>query len=173
MSHGLPIMSTPIREARSDDWPRIWAILEPVFRAGETYSFDREISEEQARYAWLETPAKTFVCTDIAGQVLGTYYLKANQPGQGSHVCNCGYVVSPQVRGRGIASAMCEHSQDTAVALGFRSMQFNLVVSTNESAVRLWKQHGFAIVGTLPEAFKHPTMGYVDAFVMYKHLGAT
>lgn len=163
-------MSTIIREARSDDWPAIWSVLEPVFRAGETYSFDRDISEEQAKHIWIELPAKTFVATSPDGEILGTYYLKANQPGQGRHVCNCGYVVSPAARGLGIASQMCQHSQAAAIALGFRSMQFNLVVSTNEAAVRLWKRLGFAIVGTLPEAFKHPSLGYVDAYVMFKHL---
>lgn len=166
-------MNTTIVEARATDWPQIWGILEPEFRAGETYSFARDITEQQARHAWVEAPAKTFVCVNSSGAVVGTYYLKANQPGQGSHVCNCGYVVSPKARGFGIASAMCQHSQQTAREMGFRSMQFNLVVATNEGAVRLWGQHGFAIVGTLPEAFYHPLKGYVDAFVMFKHLERT
>ncbi|MCX7893367.1 MAG: GNAT family N-acetyltransferase [Burkholderiales bacterium] len=165
-------MSLSIREATDDDWPGVWAILEPEFRAGETYSFARDISEAEARRVWLELPAKTFVCVDGGGHILGTYYLRANQPGQGSHVCNCGYVVAAQARGQGVASAMCRHSQREALALGFRAMQFNLVVSTNEGAVRLWKRHGFAIVGTLPGAFRHPRHGDVDAFVMYKQLDA-
>lgn len=163
-------MSISIREAGADDWPQVWAVLEPVFRAGETYSYPQNISAEQARHAWMELPAKTFVCADADGEVIGTYYIKPNQLGQGSHVCNCGYVVSATARGSGAASAMCRHSQATAVAMGFRSMQFNLVVSTNEGAVRLWQRLGFSIVGTLPEAFKHPTRGYVDAFVMFKRL---
>jgi L-amino acid N-acyltransferase YncA len=163
-------MSTSIREATAADWPAIWSVLEPVFRAGETYSFARDIVEAEARRAWLELPARTFVFTSADGHVVGTYYLKANQPGQGSHVCNCGYVVGSHARGLGAASAMCRHSQQAAREMGFRSMQFNLVVSTNEGAVRLWQRLGFAIVGTLPEAFEHPTLGYVDAFVMFKHL---
>jgi ribosomal protein S18 acetylase RimI-like enzyme len=163
-------MSTAIQVARAGDWPHIWAILEPVFRAGETYSFARDITEQQAHHAWMELPAKTFVCVTSADEVIGTYYLKANQPGQGSHVCNCGYVVSGNARGLGVASAMCQHSQQAARESGFRSMQFNLVVSTNEVAVRLWERHGFSIVGTLPEAFNHPSSGLVDAFVMFKHL---
>jgi ribosomal protein S18 acetylase RimI-like enzyme len=163
-------MNISIRAASAEDWPRIWAVLEPVFRAGETYSFPRDITPDQARHAWMEIPAKTFVCTNARNEIVGTYILKANQPGQGSHVCNCGYVVSAAARGLGVASSMCQHSQEVALAMGFRSMQFNLVVSTNEGAVRLWKEHGFAIAGTLPEAFRHPTRGYVDAFVMYKHL---
>lgn len=161
-----------IRAFQDADWPEVWRILEPVFRAGDTYSFAADISEEEARRVWVETPAATFVAGSDVGQVLGTYFIKPNQPGQGAHVCNCGYVVSPAARGRGIASSMCRHSQAEAVRRGFRAMQYNMVVSTNEGAVRLWKKLGFDIVGTLPEAFKHPTRGYVDAYVMYKLLGA-
>jgi ribosomal protein S18 acetylase RimI-like enzyme len=165
-------MNISIRAASAEDWPHIWAVLAPVFRAGETYAFPRDITSDQARHAWMETPARTFVCSNSSDEIVGTYFLKANQPGQGSHVCNCGYVVGASARGLGVASSMCKHSQQVALAMGFRSMQFNLVVSTNEGAVRLWKQHGFAIAGTLPGAFRHPAKGYVDAFVMYKHLSA-
>jgi ribosomal protein S18 acetylase RimI-like enzyme len=163
-------MSTSIREAKASDWPQIWAILEPVFRAGETYTYTQDITAKQAHETWLLLPSKTFVYLGTDGAVIGTYYLKANQPGRGSHVRNCGYVVSTAARGLGAASAMCKHSQEIAAAMGFRSMQFNCVISTNEGAVHLWQQLGFAIVSTLPEAFKHPTQGYVDAYVMYKHL---
>lgn len=163
-------MNILIRQAEANDWPQIWQVLAPVLRAGDTYSYAQDITPEQARQVWLELPAATFVAVKPDGEMVGTYYLKANQPGQGSHVCNCGYVVSPAARGRGVASALCRDSQERAIALGFRSMQFNLVVSTNEAAVRLWQKLGFAIVGTLPEAFNHPAHGYVDAFVMYKHL---
>lgn len=159
-----------VRLFRDADWPAVWRILEPVFRAGDTYSFASDISEEEAHRAWVETPSATFVAEDDAGQILGTYYIKPNQPGQGSHVCNCGYVVSSAARGMGIATLMCRHSQEEAVRRGFRSMQFNLVVSTNEGAVRLWKKLGFEIIGTLPGAFRHPAHGYVDAYVMYKTL---
>ncbi len=165
-------MRISIREATAKDWPYIWSILEPVFRAGETYTYAQDITEEQAQHIWMQLPVKTFVCVNADGAVIGTYYLKVNQPGQGSHVCNCGYVVSSAARGLGVASAMCEHSQEIAVALGFRSMQFNCVVSTNEGAVHLWQKLGFAIVGTLPGAFNHPAKGYVDAYVMYKHLSS-
>lgn len=161
-------MNLAIRAATPDDWPAIWSFLEPVFRAGETYSYARDITADQAWQAWMAPAASTFVCTRADGEVVGSYYLKANQPGQGRHVCNCGYVVSPAARGLGAASAMCDHSQQAALALGFRAMQFNLVVSTNDGAVRLWQKLGFQIVGTLPEAFEHPTLGYVDAFVMFK-----
>ena len=144
--------------------------MEPVFRAGETYAFDPAITEVEAHRVWVELPAATYVAVDDAGTLLGTYYIKPNQPGLGAHVCNCGYIVSAAARGQGIASRLCEHSQDEARRLGFRAMQFNLVVSTNTGAVRLWQQLGFSIVGTLPGAFKHPRLGYVDAYVMYKQL---
>lgn len=152
------------------DWPSIWKLIEPVFRSGETYAFSPEISEVEARKVWIEVPTATYVAKRGEDTLLGTYYIKPNQPGSGSHVCNCGYIVGENARGQGVASLMCEHSQYEAKRLGFRAMQFNLVVSTNERAVRLWQKLGFAIVGTLPGAFKHPRHGFVDAFVMYKQL---
>lgn len=159
-----------IRPFEHSDWPSVWKIIEPVFRSGETYAFSTDISEAEARRAWIETPSVTYVAQDEEGAVLGTYYIKPNQPGLGSHVCNCGYIVAENARGRGVASLMCDHSQNEAKRLGFRAMQFNLVVSTNEGAVRLWQNLGFEIVGRLPGAFRHPRHGFVDAFVMYKRL---
>ncbi|MGB3614864.1 MAG: GNAT family N-acetyltransferase [Elainellaceae cyanobacterium] len=152
-----------------EDWPSVWGMVEPVFRSGETYAFSPDISETEARHVWSDVPMATYVA--IAGDtVVGTYYIKPNQPGLGSHVCNCGYIVGGQSRGRGIATLMCEHSQREAVRLGFHAMQFNLVVSMNDTAVQLWQRLGFAIVGTLPGAFNHPRHGFVDALVMYKWL---
>jgi ribosomal protein S18 acetylase RimI-like enzyme len=161
---------TEIRLLQRRDWPATWAIIEPVFRAGETYAFPPDISEEETYEIWVEKPTATFVAVSGNGEVLGTYYIKPNQPGPGSHVCNCGYIVAERARGRGIASGMCEHSQREAAARGFRAMQYNLVVATNESAVRLWQHHGFETVGTLAGAFRHPREGFVDAFLMYKQL---
>ncbi len=161
-----------IRPFEERDWPSTWAIIEPVFRAGETYAFSPDITEAEAREVWIDKPRATFVAVGEGGEILGTYYVKANQPCLGAHVCNCGYIVSVSARGRGVASAMCEHSQRQAVALGFRSMQYNLVVATNEGAIRLWKKHGFEVVGTLPESFRHLRLGLVDALVMYKILEA-
>lgn len=159
-----------IRAFEANDWQHVWRIIEPVFRAGETYAFAPDLSESEAHRVWIEAPAMSYVACDETGDLLGTYYIKPNQPGLGAHVCNCGYITSASARGRGVASLMCEHSQEEARRLGFRAMQFNLVVSTNEGAVRLWQKLGFAIVGTLPGAFRHPRDGYVDAYVMYKHL---
>ena len=152
------------------DWESVWEILEPVFRAGETYPYAPDISAAAARHKWIEVPTATYVTTDRKGNVVGTYYIQPNQPTLGAHVCNCGYVVSPQARGQGIASLMCKHSQQEAQRLGFRAMQFNLVVSTNHVAVKLWQKLGFETVGTLPGAFKHSKHGFVDAFVLYKQL---
>ena len=159
-----------IRPYQENDWPTVWHIIKPVFRAGETYAFPRDIGEDEAYKSWISLPKATYVAVSQNETILGTYYIKPNQPGQGNHICNCGYIVSEQARGQGIASMMCEHSQREAVAQGFLAMQYNLVVSTNTGAVRLWKKLGFDVIGTVPEAFRHPTHGYVDAFVMYKRL---
>ncbi|MCQ3828102.1 GNAT family N-acetyltransferase [Microbulbifer elongatus] len=158
-----------IREALPTDFEQVWPIFYQVVNAGETYAYATETSREEAYKIWMEAPRKTFVCEED-GEILGTYYLKTNQPGPGAHVCNCGYMVAANARGRGLASAMCEHSQKTARELGYRAMQFNFVAVTNEGAVRLWKKLGFAEVGRLPGAFNHPSAGYVDALVMYKTL---
>ena len=159
-----------VREYTSGDWPALWAIMEPVFRAGETYAFDPAITKAEAQRVWIEETAATYVAVDETGMLLGTYYIKPNQPGLGAHVCNCGYIVAAAARGQGIASRLCEHSQDEARRLGFRAMQFNLVISTNTRAVRLWQAMGFAIVGRLPGAFQHPRHGYVDALVLFQTL---
>lgn len=159
-----------IRQYQESDWSHVWPIIEKVFRAGQTYPYSPEITAGEARKVWTELPQKTYVATTRDGVILGTYYIKPNQPGLGSHVCNCGYIVSEGARGKGVASAMCEHSQQVAVKAGFRAMQYNLVVSTNDGAIRLWKKQGFQVIGILPKAFKSKSTGYVDALVMYKEL---
>lgn len=159
-----------IRPYRVEDWPELWHLLHSTFASGDTYAYAPESIEAEIHQAWIEIPKATYVACDEAGRVIGTYMVKTNQPGLGSHVCNCGYVVAPAARGQGVASALCEHSQAQARELGFRAMQFNLVVATNEGAVRLWQKLGFAIVGTLPGAFRHRVLGEVDAHVMYKRL---
>ncbi len=158
-----------IRAARHQDAPAIWAILEPTIRAGETYALPRDMTQTEAIAYWMRADSETFVALED-GRVVGTYYLRANQLGGGAHVANCGYMTSTEATGRGIARAMCTHSLERARARGFRAMQYNFVVSTNERAVRLWQSFGFDIVGTLPRAFDHPKAGLVDALVMFKSL---
>ena len=158
-----------IRKADIQDFEKIWLIFREIAAAGDTYAYPTDISKEQALNVWLEAPRETYVFENN-GQILGTYYLKTNHSGPGDHVCNCGYMVSSSARGRGLATAMCEHSQEIAKELGYRAMQFNFVASSNEGAVRLWVKLGFEIVGRLPKAFCHPTKGDIDALVMYKWL---
>jgi len=158
-----------IREAAEADFEKIWPIFNEIATTGDTYAYPTNTPKEEAHRLWMELPHKTFVVEE-AGDILGTYYIKTNQAGPGSHVCNCGYMVSSAARGRGLATSMCEHSQKTAVLLGYKAMQFNFVAESNEGAVRLWDKLGFDIVGRLPKAFKHPIEGYVDALVMYKWL---
>jgi RimJ/RimL family protein N-acetyltransferase len=158
-----------IRSADKQDFDKIWPIIREIAAAGDTYAYPTDISKEQASKLWLEIPRATYVFEDD-GRVLGTYYLKTNQSGPGNHVCNCGYMVASAARGRGVATAMCEHSQEVARQLGYKAMQFNFVASSNQGAVRLWRKLGFEIVGCLPKAFRHPTRGYVDALIMYKRL---
>lgn len=161
-----------IREATKADWESIWPIFSEIVSAGETYAYDPETTKEQAEKIWLETPRKVFVFEE-EGITLGTYYLKTNQAGPGNHVCNCGYMVSTGARGRGLATTMCEHSQRIATELGYKAMQLNFVASSNEGAIRLWTKLGFEIAGQLPKAFNHPSLGYVNALVMYKWLAKT
>jgi L-amino acid N-acyltransferase YncA len=158
-----------IRAFTPEDAPGVWAVLEPVIRAGNTYALARDTSEAEALAYWL-APDKTVYVAEEGGVVLGSYYLRANQAGGGGHVANCGYVVRAEAAGRGIGRRLCEHSLDRARARAFQAMQFNFVVSTNRRAVSLWQLCGFAVVGTVPRAFRHPTMGYVDALVMHRAL---
>ncbi len=158
-----------IRPASVRDADAIWRVLEPVFRAGETYPLPADVEREGALAYWLSPGHEVFVAED-GDDIVGTYYLRANQGGGGAHVANCGYVTVAQATGRGVASRMCADSLARAKERGFTAMQFNFVVATNERAVRLWQRMGFDIVGTLPGAFRHPTQGLVDALVMYRVL---
>ena len=158
-----------IRPATSDDAPAIWSIVGPTIRAGETYALPRDMSEADALSYWMGSDRQTFVAV-ADGRIVGTYYLRPNQAGGGDHVANCGYITDPAVAGQGVARRMAEHSIELARSQGFRAMQFNFVVSTNKRAVRLWQSLGFEIVGRLPLAFRHPSLGYVDALVMFQTL---
>jgi len=158
-----------IREAQPADAPAIAAIILPTIREGATYSLNPGLGEAEAVAYWMGSDKETFVAED-EGVVVGTYYMRPNQDGGGRHVCNCGYMTSGAATGRGIARRMCEHSLCHARQRGYRAMQFNFVVSTNERAIRLWQGMGFAIVGRLPAAFRHPDKRFVDALVMFQTL---
>jgi ribosomal protein S18 acetylase RimI-like enzyme len=158
-----------IRKAKPADAPAIAEIILPTIREGATYTLDSDMSEADALKYWLASDKETFV-TEEEGVILGTYFVRPNQAGGGRHVCNCGYMTRASATGRGIARSMCEHSLAHARSRGYRAMQFNFVVSSNERAVRLWQSLGFEIVGRLPGAFRHPVHGYVDAYVMYQTL---
>lgn len=157
-----------IRPATPADHDAIWQIFHEVVAPGTTYAYAPDTPREEALRIWLDAPQATYVAEDD-GEVLGTYYLKPNQPGLGSHVCNAGYMVAAAARGRGTGQAMCAHSLGEARRLGFRAMQYNLVVATNP-AVRLWKRMGFEVIGRLPQAFLQRGSTYVDALVMYRLL---
>ncbi|WP_172123538.1 MULTISPECIES: GNAT family N-acetyltransferase [unclassified Devosia] len=158
-----------IRPAFEGDRSAVLAIVAPVLRAGETYAMPRDLDDEQVLAYWFSPAHQVFVAEDDNG-VLGTYYLKPNQLGPGAHVANCGYMTAAAAQGRGVARAMGTHSIEQAGACGFRAIQFNHVVSTNQRAVALWQSLGFAIVGTLPKAFDHPVHGFVDSYVMFRTL---
>jgi ribosomal protein S18 acetylase RimI-like enzyme len=164
-----PFRDMQIRPAQAHDDDAIWGIIGPTIRAGETYVLPRDMSRADALAYW-KAPAHEVFVAEADGQVVGTYYLRANQQGGGSHVANCGYMTAEAASGRGVARSMCAHSLEHARARGFRAMQFNFVVSTNTRAVRLWQSLGFEIVGKLADAFEHPRLGLVDALVMYRKL---
>jgi len=158
-----------IREATEADWPAIWAMFREVVATGDVFAYDEQTSEETARRLWFDPPATCCVAEEN-GTILGTYFVRPNQPARGNHVANGGYMVVPEARGRGLARALCEHSIGVARARGFAAMQFNFVVATNAAAVRVWEKCGFAIVARLPGAFRHKELGMVDVLVMYRAL---
>jgi ribosomal protein S18 acetylase RimI-like enzyme len=158
-----------IRTINDDDANSLWNILEHVIRPGETYALPRDWSRTDALQYWCSPGHQVWIAEEN-GHALGTYFLQANQLGGGDHVANAGFATHPEAAGRGVATALCTHALRLAASLGFRAMQFNYVISTNERAVALWERLGFAIVGTLPKAFKHPIRGLVDVYVMYREL---
>jgi len=158
-----------IRPYQPDDAAAVWRILEPVIRAGETYALPPDMDKPEALDYWAGGDHSCFVA-ELEGEVQGTYFLRPNQLGGGAHVANAGYATLEEARGQGIARAMCVHSLENAAERGYRLMQFNFVVSSNVSAVTLWQRCGFDIVGTVPEAFDHPRLGYVDAHIMARRL---
>jgi L-amino acid N-acyltransferase YncA len=164
------VASMKIRPAIDADRNAIWNIFHEVVADGDTYALDPNISREDALAYWFAPDAHTYVVEQPTMGIAGTYVLRPNQLGGGSHVANAGFMVSASARGQGIGRAMAEHCLSEARRLGFRAMQFNCVISTNTAAIHLWEDLGFEIVGTLPSAFRHPDQGYVDVHVMYRSL---
>jgi RimJ/RimL family protein N-acetyltransferase len=165
-------MTFTVSEQTDADWPEVWRVLEPAFRAGESYPLPLNVSEEDAKLYWIKRDGLNAVARDQSGAVVGVYYLRPDQGGPGSHICNAGYVIAESARGKGYAVELCKQSQDQARAMGFRGMKFNLVVSNNTAAVTAWKRAGMDILGTVPGAFRHPVDGFVDAYIMYRALEA-
>lgn len=163
-------MTFTVRAQTEDDWPALWRVLEPVFRAGETYPLPCDVSEADAKTYWIKTDGYNGVAFGDAGAILGAYYLRPDQGGPGDHVCNAGYVIAEAARGRGLASELCLQSQDKARAMGFRAMKFNLVVANNVAAIRAWTKSGMKIIGTTPGAFQMPDGAFADAHIMYRAL---
>lgn len=148
----------------------VWQIFREVIAAGDAYVFEANTPREVFLAYWFAEGTYPYVAVED-GQVLGSYIVRANQPGRGSHVANASYMTASFARGKGIGGLMCNHSLTEATSLGFRAMQFNIVISTNTTAVALWQKHGFRIIGTTPGAFRHETLGYVDAHIMFRELG--
>ncbi|MFE5332828.1 GNAT family N-acetyltransferase [Embleya sp. NPDC056575] len=157
-----------IREAGSDDWPAIWPFFHEIVAAGETFTYPLDLGMDQGREWWLPAPpSRAVVAVDEAEVVLGTAKMNRNHMGNGSHIASASYMVDPAHSGRGVGRALCEYTIEWARAQGYRAMQFNAVVATNEHAVRLYRSLGFEVIGTLPEGFDHPKHGYVGLHIMH------
>jgi L-amino acid N-acyltransferase YncA len=165
----ISITTMEIRPATNADCDEIWKIFHEIIMTGDTYAFDPKMSREEAVAYWFRADTHAYVAEKDGG-VVGTYILRPNQAGPGSHVANAAFMVAPNAQASGVGRRMAEHCLSEARRMGFRAMQFNFVVSTNARAIRLWKRLGFEIVGTLPGAFWHPQKGYVDVYVMYRSL---
>jgi GNAT superfamily N-acetyltransferase len=157
-----------VRDARDEDWPIIWSIMSRIVRAADTFAYDPEMTEDEARALWMVD--RTVVAVDGGAQVVGTANMYANRPGPGSHIASASFMVDPARWGEGVGRTLCEEALDWASRQGYRGMQFNAVAATNTRAIALYESLGFEIVGTVPGAFRHPTEGYVGLCVMYRAL---
>ena len=154
---------------KSQDFNAVWDIFHKVIKTGDTYVFEPDTPKSDLEKHWFSEYMTTFVAEDN-NQILGTYIIKPNHIGLGNHIANCSYMVNPDTQGKGIGKMLCEHSINFATACGYRGIQFNMVVSTNTSAVNLWEKYGFSIIGTTPGGFRHDKLGYVDTYIMYRAL---
>lgn len=160
-----------IRDATEGDWAQIWPFMRGIVRDGETYAYDTDMDEAAARDLWLAGPSpRTAVAVQVDGTVLGAASMYPNRPGPGSHVASASFMVDPRASGQGVGRALGEEALTWARANGFLAMQFNAVVETNVRAVALWRSLGFEIIGTVPEAFRHPAAGYVGLHIMHRRL---
>ncbi len=167
MSKSLPMK---IRKASiTHDYESVWSIFSAVVQTGDTYVYPPETTMTEMKTYWFADAMTTFVIEED-GNILGTYIIKPNQPGLGNHIANCGYMVAPRAHGRGIGKKLCEHSIVFARESGYKGIQFNIVVSTNEVALRLWQKSGFRITGITPKGFRHKELGFVDTYVMFREL---
>lgn len=157
------------RRIKSEEFSRVWEMFKEVIDQQEYFAYDHTTTQAQIENTWINANHIMYG-VEIDGVLAGAYIVKPNQPGHGAHIANAAYMVDSRFRGHGIGRKLAAHSIEMARAAGFRAMQYNLVVSTNENAVHLWKEHGFEIIGTIPEAFKHHRLGYVDAYIMYRKL---
>jgi ribosomal protein S18 acetylase RimI-like enzyme len=158
-----------IREYNEADKEQIWEIIKPIIRKGDTYIFAPDSSREKMLDYWCGADKKTYVAVSDQ-KILGTFFIKENQPDLGSHICNAGYMVASDARGKGIGRRMAEFSLDEAKRSGFSAMQFNFVVKSNKKAIELWHKLGFEIIGEIPDAYNHLEKGLVNAYVMYRKL---
>lgn len=158
-----------IRRATNTDYDAVWHIFSDVIHTGDTYVFHPNSPKGDLQKHWFADYMQTYVVED-QGEVLGTYIIKRNQIDLGDHIANCSYMILPAAQGRGLGKLLCQHSIDTAKDLGFTAIQFNIVVSTNTNAIKLWERFGFEIIGTTPNGFRHATLGLVDTHIMYKAL---
>jgi ribosomal protein S18 acetylase RimI-like enzyme len=172
-SDGLSIPNLKIRHAHTEDWPAIWAIFREVIAGGDSFAYEPDTDEPTARSLWSSLwsmPPATAYVAEVGGRIAGSYYIRPNQPGLGSHVANAGFMVSREFGGHGIGRAMGEHAILEAKRAGYLAMQFNYVVSTNERAVKLWRSLGFEVIGTIPKGFRHCRLGLVDVLIMHQVL---
>lgn len=158
-----------VREANLNDLDAIWTIFQEIITTGDTFVYDANTPQRRIKKYWFASDMSVYV-VENEGEIVGSYFLKPNHTDLGNHIANGSYMVSPKAQGKGIGTLMCEHSIERAKSLGYKAMQFNLVVSTNTVAVKLWQKFGFGIIGTIPKGFRHKTLGLVDAYIMYRSL---